>query len=88
MADSGFSHHSAMYSGAKALLLSWSTAFAREMKIKGGGVEVLCIALASVTDTSQNRDRPRLGMPDSRTFTRLHSNRVGCGEFVVAADWM
>lgn len=50
--------------------------------------EVLYIALASVTDASRNRDKERWGMPDSRTFARFCLERVACGEFVVAAEWV
>jgi 17beta-estradiol 17-dehydrogenase / very-long-chain 3-oxoacyl-CoA reductase len=87
MADPGFPY-SAMYSGAKAFLLSWSTALSREMKIGGHDVEVMYIALMSVTDTSRNRDRERWGMPGARAFARACLERVGCGEFVVAGDWV
>jgi 17beta-estradiol 17-dehydrogenase / very-long-chain 3-oxoacyl-CoA reductase len=77
-----------VYSGAKAFVMSWSAALAREMKAEKRDIEVLGLVLLSVTNVSFRKVVPTLAQPDARVFARGGLQKVGCGRTVVSGYWM
>jgi 17beta-estradiol 17-dehydrogenase / very-long-chain 3-oxoacyl-CoA reductase len=78
-----------LYSASKSFDMAFSNALRREMILAGKkNVEVLGIMTGSVTGVTHNKSNPTLTVPDSAVFARQALERVGCGEDVVAANWI
>jgi 17beta-estradiol 17-dehydrogenase / very-long-chain 3-oxoacyl-CoA reductase len=78
-----------IYAASKCFDMAFSRALRREMMLAGRkNVEVLGIMTGSVTGVTHNTSQITLTMPDSAAFARQALERVGCGEDVVAANWV
>ena len=77
----------AIYGGAKAFLMAWCRALARELAIEKRDIEVLGIITAEVAEVSHNFRKPNIFMPSSTVYAKHVYDRVGCGLVVINGYW-
>jgi short-subunit dehydrogenase len=78
----------AVYSAAKAFMMTWSKALSRELKAETRDVEVIGVETANVTGVSWRLHEPAtIFKPHTNTYAAAVLDRVGCGELVVNGYW-
>jgi len=84
-----FVPYATVYGGSKACNQAMSSSLCAEMRAEklASKVEVLCVAVASVTGAGGNSASVSLFVPDARTMAKACLERVGCGRAVVVGYW-
>lgn len=77
----------AVYSAAKAFMMTWSKSLSRELKAENRDVEVIGVETANVSNVSWRQDPATIFMPSAKTYAAAVLDRVGCGELVLNGYW-
>lgn len=76
-----------LYCGAKAYILVWSQALARECKASKRDIEILGLLVGAVTETQVIKTPVSLYSPSATKFVNSVFARVGCGSTLVYPHW-